>query len=93
VSGKYRTLIGELRYEPFPGILLLSAAGLAIIASSLWVFFMNDNWLFIIFGLLIAAGLFYKPFLVLLGIFHLWKNPEKYKEREMKEKKRLGDRR
>jgi len=44
--------------------------------------------LYLVFGILIAAGLLYFPLLISVGLFLLWKNPEKYKEREMKRRRR-----
>lgn len=85
---KLLPIIEALRYSPFPEAFLLLIAAMAVASGSVWLTFLHDSWLYLIFGILIAAGLLYFPLLISVGLFLLWKNPEKYKEREMKRRRR-----
>jgi hypothetical protein len=87
MSAKYRTLFQELFLEFREATLLLALIPAASIpAYSLFSY--TGNWIYLyIVGVLIFA-LTAWPLWVAVSLFLLWKNPRKYKEYEMKKKRR-----
>lgn len=88
MSSRVRRIIEAFRCSPFPKAFLLSTAAVVVALGSVWLAFLNNSWLYLFFGMMIAAALLYFPLLISVGIFLLWKNPEKYKERDMKKRRR-----
>jgi len=81
-------ILGELRFSPFREALVLILLAVLILISSFLGASYNSSWIYFYVGILIATALLVQPILITLGLFLLWKNPAKYKEYDMKKRRR-----
>jgi hypothetical protein len=82
----------EVSVSPFREAAILLFASVSCVVIALWLTISHDNWLYLAAGLIAGLLLSYKPILVAVGIYLLWKNPEKYKERAMKQRRQMSGR-
>lgn len=76
-------------FQAVVGLCCIPALLIGAYIASLYV----RSWAPLYFGIVVGAILAFPALVLLIALFLLWKNPEKYKEREMKRRLREREKR